>query len=164
MTLSKTEWHGEKESIKTQQNKRKNAEGPANRAIKTMPQNNFQEAKDSEVERWRRIRCQASACWPTWLRRELPLSHLTGPPRTTPIHDHKRRHIDKGVETCDFVIDTKKPLIGTLTLLMLWQISPKDRGPVTRAVPGVDMRGLAKDIWGGIKLGIGFGFGSGLEG
>lgn len=34
-------------------------------------------------------------------------------------HTNTHTHVDKGVETCDFVIDTKKPLIGTLTLLML---------------------------------------------
>lgn len=62
--------------------------------------------------------------------------------KRTPTHTHTHRHaphtFDKGVETCDFVIDTKKPLIGTLTLLMLWQISPKD--PRRRAAARVDMR------------------------
>lgn len=41
-----------------------------------------------------------------------PLTH-------THTHTDTHIHVDKGVETCDFVIDTKKPLIGTLTLLML---------------------------------------------
>lgn len=53
--------------------------------------------------------------------------------------------LDKGVETCDFVIDTKKPLIGTLTLLMLWQISPKD--PRRRAAARVDMRPAVRGPW-----------------
>lgn len=65
-------------------------------------------------------------------------------------HTHIRTHtpphmLDKGVETCDFVIDTKKPLIGTLTLLMLWQISPKD--PRRRAAARVDMRPAVRGPW-----------------
>lgn len=59
--------------------------------------------------------------------REIQCDHIRTPTDAhTHTHTDAHTHVDKGVETCDFVIDTKKPLIGTLTLLMLWQISPKD--------------------------------------
>jgi len=118
MTLSKTEWQGGKRS-------RKNSE-PASRTIKTMPQNNFPRSWQLGKGRRDDTGCRmwsSSACWPTcrWRRR----NSSTPPPKDP--QGYGPPHIDKGVETCDFVIDTKKPLIGTLTLLMLWQISPKDR-------------------------------------
>lgn len=121
MTLSKTEWQAEKQS-------RKNSE-PANRTIKTMPQNNFARSWQLGDGMWG---CghfgggaHPHADQHVGGHNEIrAFPHWRTPKEIAP-------HIDEGVETCDFVIDTKKPLIGTLTLLMLWQISPKDqwRGP-----------------------------------
>lgn len=126
MTLSKAKWQKRK-TKRTAKAAPKDEYKNKKRKKITMTQNNFASNPKPRVPSKLTNMSQRPRTTSEDPSREIQWDHIRTPTDAhTHTHTDAHTHVDKGVETCDFVIDTKKPLIGTLTLLMLWQISPKD--------------------------------------